>query len=202
MWDFGAPSSFARRSAEAVCRGIANHPEVQRDPSLLSNPAYLNSHPAYTGFLEAHPSIAAQARRTGSWDRNYQWRDPDWWHQNDPDWVYNNHPEWIQSHPLWMNDGDYDDTHHWRSRYWWMQNHPNWVKQHHPRWAEAHGFGADENQGKHRNNGKSSTGIRTRHGYCQTGNDWNCERRESASAGWPVDLTLDGRGPRLPHGRE
>lgn len=149
----GAPAFAQAPSAEAAFqRYIANHPEVQRDPSLLSNPAYLNSHPAYTGFLEAHPSIAAQARGTGSWDRNYQWHDADWWHRNDPDWVYEHRPEWNQSHPAWMNDGDYDDAHRWHSRNWWMQNHPNWVKQHRPRWAEAHGMDAEQNAPGHHGN--------------------------------------------------
>ncbi|MGD0290036.1 MAG: hypothetical protein ABSC63_10340 [Candidatus Binataceae bacterium] len=133
---FGAPAFAQAPSAQAdLQRYIANHPELQRNPSLLSDPAYLNSHPAYAGFLQTHPAIRAETQQMGGWDRNYQWRDADWWHRNDPDWVFEHHPEWNRAHPDWMMDGDYDDAHHWHNRNWWMQNHPDWAAQHHPHWG-------------------------------------------------------------------
>ena len=137
---FGAPV-FAQTpapQAEAVLQDfIASHPEVQRDPSLLNNPAYLAAHPKMAHFLETHRYLRAQTMRMGAYDSRHQWRDADWWHRNDPNWVYRNHPEWNESHPAWMNDGDYDDSHRWRNRSWWEQNHPEWVKQHRPHWQRA-----------------------------------------------------------------
>jgi hypothetical protein len=138
---FGTPAFAQGPSPQAEAwfhQYIASHPEVQRNPSLMTNQNYLNSHPTFAQFLETHPNIRNQAFGMGAWDRNHQWHDADWWHQNDPDWVYQNHPDWNQSHPAWMNNGDYDDTHHWRNRQWWEQNHPNWVKEHHPHWAQPY----------------------------------------------------------------
>jgi hypothetical protein len=152
---FGTPALAQEPApqAEAVLQEyIASHPEVRRNPSLLSDPGYLSGHPEIAHFLRTHPYVRRQTLRMGAWDTQHQWRDPDWWHENDPDWAYNNHPEWIQSHPNWMNDGDYDDTHHWRSRDWWRQNHPNWVREHHPHWAQAHGYGADADEHHHHGN--------------------------------------------------
>ena len=149
---FCTPAFAQSRAAEAdLQRYIAHHPEVQRNPSLLSDPRYLSTHPAYAGFLDAHPSIRAQARSMGAWDKSYQWHDANWWHRNDPNWVYANRPEWNQANPAWMNDGDYDDTHEWRNRSWWVQNHPNWVREHHPGWERR----AEANEEMHEHHGNA-----------------------------------------------
>lgn len=142
---FGTPV-FAQSSAaltETQLQDyIRTHPEVQRDPSLFDNPAYLREHPTLARFLETHPDARAQVMRMGDYDSGHHWRDADWWHQHDPNWVEAHHPEWNQSHPAWAKEGAYDSDHHWQNREWWVHNNPTWVKEHHPKWAEAHPAGA------------------------------------------------------------
>ena len=153
-WTMPALAQAPAPEAEAVLQQyIANHPEVKRNPSLLSNPAYLNSHPDIAHFIQTHPAVLRQIGRMGAYDSNHQWRDEDWWHKNDPNWIYQNHPNWNNEHPQWMNDGDYDDQHQWRNRQWWAQNHPNWVKQHHPNWDTA-----DNNHNENHGPGPHSPG--------------------------------------------
>jgi len=142
---FGIPA-FAQAPApqtETMLQDyIRTHPEVQRDPALFNNPAYLSQHPGLARFLQNHPYAELQTERMGAYDQNHQWRNADWWHNNDPNWVEAHHPEWNKSHPAWANDGAYDDAHQWHKSEWWAHNRPDWVKEHHPQWAEAHPVGA------------------------------------------------------------
>ncbi len=87
---------------------LAANPEVARNPSLMSNPAWLNAHPSFHKFLEQHPNVALQARQMayggggnrgmGAYDAHHQWHNSNWWAANNPQWTQQNHPEWIH-HP-------------------------------------------------------------------------------------------------------
>jgi hypothetical protein len=164
---FGTPAFAQSPQTEAWFQHyIAIHPEVQRHPSLMTNPGYLNNHPDFARFLEQHPNIRNQAFRMGAYDNHHQWHDADWWHDNHPDWVHQNHPEWNESHPGWMKEGSYDDEHRWHDRDWWEQNHPDWVKEHHPHWAQPYRAPvAEENE--HHGNGNDYNGHPNQPGYGQ-----------------------------------
>ena len=82
-------------------RYLANHPKLQANPSLMSDPAYLAKHPNLALFLHDHPGIHNQARAMGAYDSSHQWRDSNWWYRHNPNWVHSNHPEWFNSHPDW-----------------------------------------------------------------------------------------------------
>ena len=98
----GSPVFAQAPGAEAdFQRYIANHPELQRDPSLMNNPSYLRAHPAFAQFLVDHPEVRQQALGMGAYDHHHHWRDADWWHRHDPGWVTQNHPEWYHAHPGW-----------------------------------------------------------------------------------------------------
>jgi hypothetical protein len=140
-----AMPAFAQTAQQDLQEYIKDHPELQTNPALMSNPNYLSNHPDLRHWLGTHPQVAPGRYRNGAWDSRYQWHDEDWWHRNDPNWVYQHHNDWNAGHPNWTNDGDYDDAHRWRDRQWWMHNHPNWVREHHPHWEEAN----EGNEGHH-----------------------------------------------------
>jgi hypothetical protein len=100
-----AAPTFARaqslQTEEDFQRYLANHPKLQADPALMSDPAYLAKHPNLALFLHDHPNIHAQARAMGAYDSGHVWRSSGWWYQHDPNWVHTNHPEWFNSHPQW-----------------------------------------------------------------------------------------------------
>jgi hypothetical protein len=77
---------------------LASHPELQRDPGLMTDPRYLRAHPDFQNFLNNHPNVAIQARQmaaNGAYDKKHQWRDRNWWTANDPKWTQQHHPEWV-----------------------------------------------------------------------------------------------------------
>ena len=137
----GVAPVFAQSARQDLQEYINDHPELQKNPSLINNPNYLARHPKLNHFLQTHPNVDRKRYgRMGAYDHNHQWRDADWWHQNDPNWVYQNHRDWIQQNPSWMNSGDYDDSHRWHNREWWEHNDPNWVRKRHPNWAREHRY--------------------------------------------------------------
>jgi hypothetical protein len=144
-----AMPAFAQTAQQDLPEYIKDHPELQTNPALMSNPNYLARHPDLRHWLDTHPQVAPGRYRNGAWDSRYQWHDEDWWHRNDPNWVYQHHNDWIAGHPNWTNDGDYDDTHRWRDRQWWMHNHPNWVREHHPHWEAANEGNYHADEGHH-----------------------------------------------------
>jgi len=155
----GIAPAFAQTAEQDLQQYEKSHPELEQNPSLMNNPAYLEHHPDLAHWLSMHPQFdRSRYGHMGAYDQNHQWRDADWWHQNDPNWVYQHHPEWNTDHPTWMKEGNYDDEHHWHDRQWWVQNHPNWVKEHHPHWEQGYAVPANEHHGNgnaygHNNNG-------------------------------------------------
>ncbi|HEY6419064.1 MAG TPA: hypothetical protein VIX59_08680 [Candidatus Binataceae bacterium] len=140
-------------------RYLANHPQLQANPSLMSDPAYLAHHPNLALFLHDHPGIHNQARAMGAYDTGHQWRDANWWYGHDPRWVHENHPEWWGYHPEWhpyalvpapVVVGDYDEHHHWHDRGWWVSHNDKWVRAHHPHWdAEVYEHEHDHDHDHH-----------------------------------------------------
>jgi hypothetical protein len=141
--------------AEAEWQGyLSRHPGLAEHPQWLENPTFLKDNPGMTKWLSQHPLVARQAREAGMWDRNGQWHNAQWWHENNPNWANQYHPEWGQQHPEWVasnspnwhppsnnpnwqhpqGEGAWDQHHQWREQEWWVSHHPNWVKQHHPGW--------------------------------------------------------------------
>ncbi len=118
-----AMPSMARAQAslfgEKLNRFLNEHPRlaetVRADPQLLYSKKFREQHPELQVFMQEHPEVYAQINRTiprqgehgpggrgpGAYDREHQWRDANWWHENDPNWANKNHPEWAESHPEW-----------------------------------------------------------------------------------------------------
>ncbi len=105
---FATPAFAQNAAAERYFQKyLAANPEVARNPSLMSNPRWLNAHPAFHKFLEEHPDIANQAHNMagrgahggyGAYDQKHQWHDSNWWTANNPTWTQQHHPEWMH-HP-------------------------------------------------------------------------------------------------------
>lgn len=100
---FATPAFAQNAAAESYFQKyLAANPEVARNPGLMSDPRWLNAHPAFHKFLENHPDIAAQAHSMaagrgayGAYDTRHQWHDSNWWATNNPQWTQQHHPEWI-----------------------------------------------------------------------------------------------------------
>lgn len=93
-------------SPDAAAFNLSNylhyHPDIARtlatNPSIVNNPAYLNQHPDFKGFLMHHPGVQRQLstrgwnfsrwEQTHPWNQRNQWRDADAW--SDRDW----HEQW------------------------------------------------------------------------------------------------------------
>jgi hypothetical protein len=54
-------------------RFLAKHPEVQNNPSLLSNQQYLAHHPNIAKFLTGHPRVHGQALTMGAYNEGHVW---------------------------------------------------------------------------------------------------------------------------------
>src|SRR5271163_3714144 len=66
---------------------LSRHSGLAEHPQWLENPTYLKQHPGMVTWLRDHPAVAQQAREAGMWDRNGQWHNASWWHQNNPAWA-------------------------------------------------------------------------------------------------------------------
>ena len=145
-----APNPDAERYFQKY---LAAHPELQRNPGLMTDPRWLNDHPSFHKFLEEHPNVSRQAHQmaAGAYDEHHNWHDRNWWMKNRRDWVQQNQPGWIRppapaygaayGHPPYGQPavvGDYDDKHQWHDRNWWVANKRQWVQQHHPDWVQHH----------------------------------------------------------------
>ena len=93
-------------SPDAAAFNLSNylhyHPDIARtlaaNPSIVNDPAYLNQHPDFKGFLTHHPGVRQQLtmrgwnfrgwQQTHPWDQRGQWRGADAW--SDRDW----HEQW------------------------------------------------------------------------------------------------------------
>ncbi len=145
-----APNPTAQREFESW---VNQHPELEANPNLINNPTYLAAHPAFAGFLKAHPFVNRQALDNGAWGPSHQWHNSNWWYQNNPNWVSQNRPNWVNNNPQWRNNGDWDEGHQWHNRQWWVENHRDWVEKHHPGWmaqANNHDGDWDENHQWHK----------------------------------------------------
>ena len=150
---FAAPAFAQSARTEAQYQQFLDtHPDIradlQRNPSLVSNPGYLSRHQGLAQWMNQHPYMRNEVR-WGDYDSNHQWHDADWWHRNNPDWMYDHHPEWANANPAWRNDGDWDDQHRWHDRDWWVNHNHAWVEQHHPNWAENQEHHEYENREEH-----------------------------------------------------
>jgi len=95
---------------------LADHPEVRSNPSLMSDPRWLNAHPSFHKFLEDHPNVARQAHQMA--------------HRGGHGGAYGTYG----AHGTY---GDYDEKHQWHDRDWWLKNRFPWVQQHHPDWVRG-----------------------------------------------------------------
>ena len=61
-----SPSSFAFEGEGAYDQFLANHPgirhDVQRDPNLVNDPAYLEAHPQFKQFYRNHGEVRGELR--------------------------------------------------------------------------------------------------------------------------------------------
>ncbi|HTW88427.1 MAG TPA: hypothetical protein VMD75_10515 [Candidatus Binataceae bacterium] len=123
---------------------LNNHPQVasqlQRNPDLVDNKAYLDEHPELHSFLADHDQLRrAIQTHPGMFERQggrYAYR---WGKGPNGGWK----PEWnhriTESDYAQMRNYGYTDpaTHQWHNREWWEKNRPDWVKEHHPNWQSA-----------------------------------------------------------------
>lgn len=147
-----APNPTAEREFE---NWVNRHQELRNNPGLIRNQSYLAAHPAFAGFLRAHPYVNREALENGgAWDSNHQWHTANWWRQNNPNWVQQNRPIWMQNRSMMMmnhdgnmanNDGDWDEGHHWHKRQWWIRHRRAYARQHHPGWFQQ----GEHDQGPH-----------------------------------------------------
>src|SRR5271154_2085487 len=84
---------------------MASNPELQRNPSLMNDPRWLQAHPDFHKFLEQHPNVAAQAHEmgasdyhgnNGAYDEHHQWHKKKWWMKNRREWVEEHQPGWLR----------------------------------------------------------------------------------------------------------
>jgi hypothetical protein len=104
---FARPASAQAPDPKAEAyfqRYIAANPELQRDPSLMSNPGWLNAHPDFRKFLQNHPNVANQAHQMGAYDNHHKWHNRNWWVKHNPNWVQQNQPGWLRPQTGPAND--------------------------------------------------------------------------------------------------
>jgi len=118
---FATTASAQDPKAEAYFQKyMAANPELQRNPGLINNPAWLNAHPDFHKFLENHPAIANQAHsmggygnygnQAGAYDNHHHWHNRDWWVKNNPNWVKQNQPGWMMQRPPGYGTGTYANS--------------------------------------------------------------------------------------------
>ncbi|MGH7931702.1 MAG: hypothetical protein ACREQN_00900 [Candidatus Binataceae bacterium] len=130
---------------------MSNHPELQADPSLMTNQHYLKQHPNFAKWLKQHPNAKNEALYMGAYDNGHNWHNSNWWYGRDHDWMQHQQPAWEPNHASWAGQGDWDKQHQWRDRDWWSNNNRQWAEQHHPNWYK--GDNGKHDNGKH-DNGK------------------------------------------------
>jgi hypothetical protein len=132
---------------------LNHHPTIARDlqqnPSLIYDQAYLAQHPQLRQFLANHPNAWQSVTR-----RNYAYSPNGGWG------AYDNQKQWRNSQ-WWNENGDWDQNRKWHDRNWWQQNNPTVARRRHPNWfgtqqthpsgaAHQHRHGAQQGQGQNR----------------------------------------------------
>jgi hypothetical protein len=79
---------------------LAANPELQSNPRLMNDPRWLNAHPSFHKFLEAHPNVARQAHEMSAHDEENEWYQGQQghWHRegNSWQWKSTHGDQWFQ----------------------------------------------------------------------------------------------------------
>ena len=131
-------------SPDAAAFSLSNylhyHPDIARtlaaNPSIVNNPAYLNQHPDFKGFLMHHPGVQQQLtmrgwnfsrwQQTHPWDQRNQWREADAW--SDRDW----HEQWQRQQQIFnerretqlAEENENEHEHHDHGKHLGWYKHP------------------------------------------------------------------------------
>jgi hypothetical protein len=147
-----APAYSPDVAAYNLSNYLHYHPDIAQtlatNPSVVNNPAYLNQHPDFKGFLNHHPGVQQQLtargwnfsrwEQTHPWSQRNQWRDADAW--CDRDW----HQQWERQQQIFnrhreaeLAEENEEYEHHDHGK------HLGWYK--HP--GKHHGDADDDDQG-------------------------------------------------------
>jgi hypothetical protein len=148
---------------------LNSHPntaaQLQRNPALVDNAAYLDQHPQLHEYLANHDGLRKAIQRHPG---RFMYREGrysyGWEHGWNPAWSHApSQEEWERYHNWGYTD---PDDHRWHDREWWENHRADWVRQHHPNWAAARAeqrenyrewqahHEHDEDQNQHHDNGK------------------------------------------------
>ena len=139
------------------------HPDVAQalatNPSVVNNPAYLNSHPDFKGFLQHHPGVQQQLSARGwhfsgweqshPWDQRNQWRNADAW--SDRNW----HEQWERQRQIFNErqqefaeeNEEHEHEHHDHGKHLGWYKHPG--KHHEDAHDDDQGGGHHKHHDKH-----------------------------------------------------
>ncbi len=164
-----APAYSPDIAAYNLSNYLHYHPEIAQtlaaNPSIVNNPAYLNQHPDFKGFLMHHPGVQQQLtargwnfsrwEQTHPWSQRNQWRDADDW--SDRDW----HEEWERQRQIFNEHEEAEAAekygeheHHDHGKHLGWYKHPG---RHHED-ADADDLGDGGHPDHHKHHGKHHDG--------------------------------------------